>query len=97
MTRAAKVQLQVFDLTGRLVRTLYEGEDLSGRYDYDETIRPSLAWDGRDQGGTMVIPGIYLVYLEVKGDSKATAGLYRWRWRTKESKYIPQFFAPLVF
>ena len=69
VTRAAKVQVQVFDLSGRLVRTLYEGADLSGRY--DQTTRPGLSWDGRDQGGAMVPPGIYLIYIEVKGDSKA--------------------------
>ena len=69
VTRAAKVQIQVFDLSGRLVHTIYEGADLSGRY--DRTSRPELSWDGRVQGGTVVPPGIYLIYIEVKGDSKA--------------------------
>ena len=69
VTRAAKVQIQVFDLSGRLVHTIYEGADLSGRY--DRTSRPELSWDGRTQGGTVVPPGIYLIYIEVKGDSKA--------------------------
>ena len=69
VTRAAKVQIQVFDLSGRLVHTIYEGTDLSGRY--DRTSRPELSWDGRAQGGTVVPPGIYLIYIEVKGDSKA--------------------------
>ena len=62
-------QVQVFDLTGRLVRTLYRGEDLSGRY--DSSVRSGLVWDGRDQTGGVVPPGIYLVYIEIEGDSKA--------------------------
>ena len=62
------MQIQVFDLSGRSVHTLYEGADLSGRY--DRTSRPELSWDGRDQEGA-VPPGIYLIYIEVKGDSKA--------------------------
>ncbi len=69
VTRAAKVQIQVFDLSGRLMHTLYEGTDLSGRY--DRTTQPELAWDGRTQEGPVVSPGIYLVYIEVTGDSKA--------------------------
>ena len=69
VTRAAEVQVQVFDLTGRLVRTLYRGEDLSGRY--DSSVRSGLVWDGRDQTGGVVPPGIYLVYIEIEGDSKA--------------------------
>jgi len=44
VTRAATVEVQVFDLSGRLVRTLYDGGGLSGHY--DQQTLPGLAWDG---------------------------------------------------
>ena len=59
-----------FDLTGRRVRTLYQGADLSGHYDA-RTVS-ELAWDGRDDAGAMVPPGLYLVSLFVDGDARQT-------------------------
>lgn len=43
----------VFDASGRLVRTLLEGELLAGQ--------GSLAWDGRDASGRDVPGGVYFV------------------------------------
>ena len=39
VTRPTSVSVQVFDLSGRLVKSLYAGADLSGHYDH-------LSWDG---------------------------------------------------
>ena len=48
----AAVHLDVYNITGRLVRTLADGSFL-------ETGEHSAVWDGRDQSGEQVAPGIY--------------------------------------
>ena len=50
------VHLQVFDLRGRLVRTLVDAPLTAGRQE--------IAWDGRDQAGRNVGAGTYLYRLE---------------------------------
>ncbi|MDP6700433.1 MAG: hypothetical protein QGH25_12345, partial [Candidatus Latescibacteria bacterium] len=70
VTRPTDVEVKVFDLTGRRVRTLYQGADLSGHYDA-RTVS-ELAWDGRDDTGAMVPPGLYLISLLVDGDARQT-------------------------
>jgi len=51
----------VFDLRGRVVRHLNNGSGLAGHYE--------LRWDGRDDRGALVAPGLYLFRLRVDGDS----------------------------
>ncbi len=53
------VRLRIFDMNGRLVRTLVEGEQPPGLYD--------RSWDGRDEGGRPVAAGIYPYRLDVAG------------------------------
>lgn len=65
VTRPTAVEVRVFDLSGRLVKPLYAGAELSGHYDH-------LAWDGRDANGNRVPPGLYLVSLSVNGDARQT-------------------------
>ena len=56
------VAAEVFDLTGRRVRRLEERRDVSaGRY--------SIAWDGRDEAGALVPPGVYAVGLKLASDT----------------------------
>jgi flagellar hook assembly protein FlgD len=43
---------------------------LSGHFDAKRV--PQLAWDGRDQAGDRVPPGLYLVTLTVDGDARQT-------------------------
>lgn len=50
------VRLQIFDVVGRLVRTLLD-DGRAGR-------SGRLAWDGRDEAGTPVPTGIYVLYLQ---------------------------------
>jgi subtilisin family serine protease len=45
-------QLEIFDLTGRLVRTLWAGSLTPGRH--------SFMWDGRSDGGAPAATGMYL-------------------------------------
>jgi hypothetical protein len=49
------VVVAVFDVTGRRVRVLHEGEMEAGPH--------SLSWDGRDQKGNQVADGIYFARL----------------------------------
>jgi hypothetical protein len=59
LPRAAEVRLRVFDLAGRLVRTLVSGVEAAG-------LR-RLVWDGADDGGHQVRSGVYIVKLEGRG------------------------------
>ena len=70
ITREAKISLHLFDLSGRMVLALHEGEGLSGHY--DKRVIPGLGWDGRDATGDLVRPGIYLLRVVVKGDARAS-------------------------
>ena len=49
------LELAIFDLSGRRVRHVYDGRDLSGRFD--------RLWDGRDDAERFVPPGNYLFRL----------------------------------
>ena len=57
LTSAVPVSLEIYDLSGRLVRRVYEGEDPAGEYNH--------AWDGRDDSDELVPPGLYLYRLVV--------------------------------
>ena len=61
LTEDAPVRVQVYDLSGRLIRTIYSGKDRSGRY--------RRRWDGKDEEGGLVPPGTYLVRVTVEADA----------------------------
>ena len=50
--------VEIYDLSGRLVRGLYDADDISGRY--------ARAWDGRDDAEELVPPGHYLFAIELE-------------------------------
>lgn len=58
VTGSVPVRVQVRDLSGRLVADVYDGEDRVGRH--------PRAWSGRDQGGALVPPGVYVCRVEVE-------------------------------
>ena len=60
LTRPAPVLFEIRNLGGQLVRRGYAGEDLNGRF--------ARVWDGYDDWGALVEPGIYLYAIEVKAD-----------------------------
>jgi hypothetical protein len=63
-----QVRLQVFDVTGRLVRTLV-----------DDFVRPggrSVLWDGRDHRGETVATGLYLYRLDAPGFTETRKMLF---------------------
>ncbi len=61
---ATVVDLRVFDLKGRRIRTLIQGQEMqAGTHD--------AVWDGRDDAGQAVAGGVYLLHLKTR-DSSAT-------------------------
>jgi hypothetical protein len=54
------VRLDLFDVTGRLVRRLVDAPAGS------RAVR--VAWDGRDDAGTLVAPGTYFARLAAGGE-----------------------------
>lgn len=58
---ARPLRLDLFDLSGRLVWE-EEKEGLAGAQEF--------AWDGRDEGGALVPPGMYILRLKVEGDAR---------------------------
>ena len=53
LEKAARVSVQVFDVEGRLLRTLAGGNYAAGTYE--------LVWDGRASSGAKASPGLYFV------------------------------------
>jgi hypothetical protein len=66
LPHATSVSIRVYDTNGRAVTTLTEGLWPSGRH--------SVSWDGVDEGGKHVGPGIYFVRMR-SGEYKATSKL----------------------
>jgi hypothetical protein len=64
LARPDRVDLAVFAVDGRRVRTLEQGPRDAGVF--------HLVWDGRDSGGSLVPPGVYFVRLAV-GSERFTA------------------------
>ncbi len=61
ITGSARVRVEIWDLSGRRMRLIHEGEDGIGTY--------SRLWDGRDQTGHLSPPGVYLVTVSLDADA----------------------------
>jgi hypothetical protein len=57
------LRVEIFDLGGRKLRSLSQAEAAAGRV--------GLEWDGLDEGGRLVPPGLYLLRVEAEGDAQA--------------------------
>jgi hypothetical protein len=55
------IKATIYDLQGRSVRSLRQELGLAGHY--------QLFWDGRNDSGALLSPGLYLLRLRVEGDS----------------------------
>ena len=62
VTAAVPMMIGIFDLGGRPVRLLYDGSDGPGRY--------RRCWDGRDDAGRLVLPGVYLYRASLSVDRR---------------------------
>jgi hypothetical protein len=59
MASAGIASLRIYDVSGRLVRALFDGHAEAGSHDF--------RWDGRSDSGRSVSSGIYFVRLEAPG------------------------------
>lgn len=64
---AAPVRVLVFDVGGRLVRTLAAGRRGSGRH--------SVRWDGRDDAGAPAAAGLYVIQVSTGADRAFTKSI----------------------
>jgi hypothetical protein len=55
------LKITVYNLSGQLIRTLFDGEQSAGRY--------TVAWDGTNASGNRVASGVYLVRMEAGNPS----------------------------
>jgi uncharacterized repeat protein (TIGR02543 family) len=65
LPEAGKVTVTIYNETGQLVRTLFDGEMTAGGQ--------AVRWDGRNQLGKTVAAGIYLYRLVVHGEDGSVA------------------------
>lgn len=68
LTAAGHAQLDIFDVRGRRIRTLLQGDAVAGSH--------QLVWDGKDDAGEDLPGGVYLARLRV-GDELFSAKLVR--------------------
>jgi len=77
VAQAGDVRLEIFDVRGRLVRRLVPSDQVPGQLDVGRygrpagdalgTCDPRMAWDGKDETGAYVRPGVYLYRLTAPG------------------------------
>ncbi|TET21483.1 MAG: T9SS type A sorting domain-containing protein [Candidatus Stahlbacteria bacterium] len=70
LAHSGLVNLKVYDVSGRPVKTLSSGIKASGYY--------AITWDGRDDLGRAVAPGVYFIRMQA-GNHTATRKLIRVR------------------
>ncbi len=63
METQSRARLSVYDISGRLVRTLADGAYAPGEH--------ALTWDGKDARGQQVSSGVYFYRLEAQGQSQS--------------------------
>jgi flagellar hook assembly protein FlgD len=59
LPRAAQIQLEVFDVAGRKIRTLVQNRRAAGAY--------AERWDGKTDAGAPAPSGIYVYRLQAEG------------------------------
>ena len=64
VTGEGSVNVEIRDLAGRLIRTVYAGQDLIGHYEHK--------WDGTDDSGVLVSPGLYLYRVSLDTDREGS-------------------------
>ena len=67
LPQSVPVQLQVFSLDGRRVAQIQRGQQGSGPQ--------QLHWDGRDQRGETLVPGLYLLGIGIEAEDKSALQL----------------------
>jgi len=68
LPKASDVNLSVFDLQGRQIKTLVHQKQDAGHY--------AVTWNGTDGGGDRVASGVYFIQMEAKGYRAVIEMLY---------------------
>jgi len=71
LAQAENVSLKIFDVDGRLIRTLVEDPDPSGRGNMSAGTH-ELTWDSQNDNGNEVNSGIYFIELKTEHDLVVT-------------------------
>jgi hypothetical protein len=61
LNKAGAIDLSIYDILGRKVKTLVSGKMLAGHHE--------IIWDGKDDSGDKTASGVYLYKLEAEGNS----------------------------
>ena len=64
LPREGRVELEIFDVSGRLVRTLVSGRTPAGWH--------QMTWSGRSENGRRVADGMYFCRLRLEGGREVT-------------------------
>jgi hypothetical protein len=62
LVNTTQVEVLVYNLNGQLVKTLSNQVQGAGHY--------TLDWDGKDQGGNLVLPGVYICTLKAGAETR---------------------------
>ena len=62
ITSTAAISVEISDLAGRVVREIFAGQASIGHYEWE--------WDGADDGGRVVPPGVYLYSVRADTDQE---------------------------
>ena len=65
---ARSVEVGVFNVAGRLVKTLASGSQAAGTY--------TVTWDGSDDSGVRMAPGVYFLKSKVGGEQIVSRLIY---------------------
>ena len=68
-----RVCIQIYDLLGRRIKTVYEGSETQGVYHEESGPYRGKIWDGSGDDGTKVPPGVYLWRIRVETDAGTSA------------------------
>jgi len=60
-----KLQIKIYDLTGRMIKNLFDNEARAFAFISSNSIQ----WDGRDEDGKVVRPGVYIYQISVDSDN----------------------------
>jgi predicted outer membrane repeat protein len=74
LAQSANVAIQIYDVKGRLIRTLDLGVQSPGVYITKQT---AAYWNGRDDAGEKVASGVYFYILQVEYSNKDGASKFR--------------------
>ena len=66
LTERVPVSVEIYSLSGRLAKTLYSGQGENGRHQH--------RWDGKDDEGEWVSPGVYVCRVSVQAVSTTARG-----------------------